>query len=243
MTFDTVPVTVIVKETSVCVLVCSCRQLCPLGLSCTTGQEPLACSWSVSGIFLARAESNCLTDPRARVPQRLPAPGLISPLRPLLTLGQRFSKAHGTKCGYPKRGLTSSFPTQGALPRPAGHGCGETERDGQAEASDTTGVGAGSGPRTCAALSCRQGTRLAPPHADRVDNLALIGDSPGCHPRKNFPVGSLVLCGTSHHCTLQGSLEGALVHRFRANSRTTEALWTGRGFRAPGSDLRVGVGY
>lgn len=98
--------------------------------------------------------------------------------------------------------------------------------------SDTTGVGARSGPRTCAALSCRQGTRLAPPHADRVDNLALIGDSPGCHPRKNFPVGSLVLCGTSHHCTLQGSLEGALVHRFRANSRTTEALWTGRGFRA-----------
>lgn len=134
LTFDTVPVTVIVKETSVCVLVCSCRQLCPLGLSCTTGQEPLACSWSVSGIFLARAESNCLADPRARVPQRLPAPGLISPLRPLLTLGQRFSKAHGTKCGYPKRGLTSSFPTQGALPRPAGHGCGETERDGQAGA-------------------------------------------------------------------------------------------------------------
>lgn len=152
LTFDTVPVTVIVKETSVCVLVCSCRQLCPLGLSCTTGQEPLACSWSVSGIFLARAESNCLADPRARVPQRLPAPGLISPLRPLLTLGQRFSKAHGTKCGYPKRGLTSSFPTQGALPRPADMAV-ERQR-GTARPGRQTPLGWGLGAALARALLC-----------------------------------------------------------------------------------------
>lgn len=71
--------------------VCS-RQLLSLALSTRPflhdRTEPLASSWSVSGIFLARAESNCLADASAQVPQRLPVPGLISALRPRLTLGQ-----------------------------------------------------------------------------------------------------------------------------------------------------------
>lgn len=159
--------------------------------------EPLASSWSVSGIFLARAESNCLADASAQVPQRLPVPGLISALRPHLTLGQTL-QGPWDKMRIPQERLDVIIPKAGH-PAKACWTWPWRDREGL---SDTTGVGAGSGPHACAALSCRRGTRLAPPRADGVDNLALTDDSPACHPRKNFPVSRLVLCRTSRPCTL-----------------------------------------